>query len=81
MAQSTMTVTTTKDVNLVALQAMLDNRSGQFLVTVHNHRITSIAAVTKGQSVSELLAGAELLVLPGNPSSASGRGEGRKGTS
>jgi len=55
-ANPIMVITKTKDVNLAALRAMLGEKCGQFLVTVHNYRITSIAAVEREKSIDEISA-------------------------
>ena len=45
--RSTMTVRRTIDPNLAALNEMLSQRSGLFLVSVHNYRIQKVARVEK----------------------------------
>lgn len=70
----TITVSAIKDINLAALQAMLGQVTGQFLVTVHNKRIVSVAVVGKSQPVQELLNGAEELPFSGRDGGAAAAG-------
>ena len=52
--RATMTVRRTADPNLAALNEMLAQRSGLFLVSVHNYRIQKVARVEKERKIEEI---------------------------
>lgn len=54
MQSSAMRITGLRDVNIAALQAIVQNKSGVFIVWVHNYQISGFSSAGEGMSAADL---------------------------